>query len=102
MLLDTRGEFYDGTTIDSPSGLIEALLKRPEPLLRTFTHNLLAYALGRRVEYYDQPTVRAIVRKAQASDYRMSTFILGVVESDAFQMQRVPVLAEETSSGSRE
>ena len=101
MPLDTRGELYDGTPIDSPSALTEALLKRPLPLVRTFTHNLLAYAAGRRVEYYDQPTVRAIVRGAEASDYRMSAFILGVVKSDAFQMQRA-ASAEEATSGPRQ
>ncbi len=56
MPLDTRGDFYDGTPIANPSELAAALLKRPIPLVRTFTENLMAYALGRRVEYYDQPT----------------------------------------------
>jgi len=84
--LDTRGDFYDGTPVSSPSELVDVLLKRPLPLMRTFTENLMAYALGRRVEYYDQPTVRRIVREAAASDYRLSSLILGVVNSDAFQM----------------
>ena len=86
--LDTRGEFYDGTLIANPPELVEALLKRPALLARNFTDNLLAYALGRRVEYYDQPTVRVITKAAEANDYRMSTFILGVVTSDAFRMKR--------------
>ncbi|MGI9625586.1 MAG: DUF1592 domain-containing protein, partial [Longimicrobiales bacterium] len=64
--LDTRGEMYDGTPVQNPAELRASLLKRPEPLIRTFTANLMAYALGRRVEYYDQPTVRAIVRNAEA------------------------------------
>ncbi|MDX1647272.1 MAG: DUF1592 domain-containing protein [Longimicrobiales bacterium] len=89
--LDTRGELYDGTPIDSPAALVDALLRRPEPLLRTFTQNLMAYALGRRVEHYDQPTVREIVRQAASEDYRMSAFIRGVVTSDAFRMQQVDV-----------
>lgn len=88
MRIDTSGELYDGTPVTSPIALAEALLKRPEPLVRTFTQNLMAYALGRRVEYSDQPTVRAIVAGAEARDYRMSAFVLGVVKSDAFQMQR--------------
>jgi hypothetical protein len=62
-----------------------ALLNRPEPLVRTFTENLMAYAIGRRVEHFDQPTIRAISRQAAAEDYRMSAFILGVVRSDAFR-----------------
>jgi hypothetical protein len=48
----------------------------------------MAYALGRRVEYYDQPTIRAIARKAEAENYRMSAFILGIVKSETFRMKR--------------
>ena len=53
-------ELYDGTPLESPADLRNALMTRPEPLLRTFTENLMAYAIGRRVEYFDMPTVRAI------------------------------------------
>ena len=84
--LDTRGTFYDGTDVSTPSELTEALLKRPIPLVRNFTANLLAYAMGRRAEYYDQPAIRAIEAEAEANDYRMSSFILGVVRSDPFQL----------------
>ncbi|MDC0160004.1 DUF1592 domain-containing protein [Gemmatimonadales bacterium] len=95
--IDTRGELYDGTLIDTPRALIDALLRRPEPLLRTFTSNLMAYGLGRRIGYADQPAVRAIVREASINDYRMSSFVLGVVMSDAFQMQSTVSLSSETS-----
>ena len=88
MPLDTRGTFYDGSDIRSPANLSEVLLRRPIPLVRHFTSNLMAYALGRRVEYLDQPTVRAIVREAEKNDYRMSSFVLGVVTSDAFRMKQ--------------
>jgi len=98
MPLDTRGELYDGTAVTSPSELNEALVARPIPLVRTFTQNLMAYAIGRRVEYFDQPTVRAIVRDAAENDYRMSSFILGVVNSDAFQMQRAGAVADAASN----
>ena len=84
--LDTRGTFYDGTDVSTPSELTAVLTNRPIPLVRNFTTNLLAYATGRRAEYYDQPSVRAIVREAAANDYRMSSFIMGVVMSDPFQM----------------
>ena len=90
--LDTRGELYDGTPISGPADLRQALLNRPTPLIRTFTENLFAYALGRRVEYFDQPTVRAVARAAEADGYRMSAFILGVVKSDAFRMQSAQAL----------
>jgi hypothetical protein len=88
MPLDTRGEFYDGTPVSNPAELSAVLLKRPIPLVRTFTENLMAYALGRRVEYYDQPSVRAIAKNAEAGGYKLSAFVLGVVTSDAFRMKR--------------
>jgi len=101
MPLDTTGDFYDGTRVTSLVELTTALSKRPTPLVRNFTDNLMAYALGRRVEYYDQPTVRAIARSAAANNYKMSSFILGVVKSDAFRMKRVAteVTTTETKAG---
>ena len=89
--LDTRGDFYDGTKVTNPMELQRALLKRPVPLVRSFTNNLMAYALGRRIEYYDNPTVRRIEVAARANNYRMNDFIFGVVKSDAFRMRRMPV-----------
>jgi hypothetical protein len=88
MPLDTRGDFYDGTAVSRPAELTAALLKRPVPLVRTFTENLMAYAIGRRVEYFDQPAIRAIAKSAEASQYKMSAFILGVIKSDAFQLKK--------------
>ena len=92
--LDTSGTFYDGTDVSTPSELMAALLKRPIPLVRNFAANLLAYGIGRRVEYFDQPQLRAIVRDAAANEYRLASFILGVVKSDPFQMSRSPAAAE--------
>ncbi len=92
--IDAASEFYDGTPVSTPSELRAALLKRPEPLLRTFTENLMAYALGRRLEYYDMPAVRRIVRDAAAEDYRISAFIVGVAGSDAFLMKAAPGAAD--------
>lgn len=86
--LDTQGTYYDGTDVRTPSQLTAVLVKRPVPLVRNFAANLLAYAMGRRVEYFDQPQVRRIVRAAEANDYRMSSFILGVVTSDPFRMSQ--------------
>ena len=96
MPLDTHGELYDGTPVTSPRDLREALLRRPIPLVRNFTENLMAYALGRRIEYYDKPTVRAITAQAKEDDYRVSAFIMGVVKSAAFQMRRAEATAETT------
>jgi hypothetical protein len=86
--IDSRGELWDGTAVQNPSDLREALLKRRESLLRTFTKNLMAYALGRRVEYYDMPTIRTIVRAADTKGDRMSSYIMGIVNSPAFRMQK--------------
>jgi hypothetical protein len=86
--LDTRSKMYDGTPITTPADLRTSLLSRPLPLMRSFTENLMAYAIGRRMEDYDQPTIRAIVRDAEANGYRMSSFILGVVNSPAFRSKR--------------
>ena len=83
------GELYDGTVLNGVADLRRALLGRREVFLRTFTENLMAYALGRRVEYYDMPTIRSITAAAAANDHRISTLILGVVSSNAFQMGRV-------------
>ena len=93
MLLDTRGTFYDGTEISTAPELADALLKRPIPLVRNFTENLMTYALGRRVEVNDQPTVRRIAREAKRDDYRLSSFIVGVVLSDAFRMKQAAEVA---------
>jgi hypothetical protein len=88
--LDTRGDFYDGTRISNAGELVAVLMKRPIPLVRNFTENLLAYSLGRGLDYFDQPTVRAITRAAEADDYKISTLIMGVVKSDPFQMRQTP------------
>ncbi len=86
--LDTRGNMYDGTPVTNPSELTKALLKRPIPLMRAFTENLMAYALGRRIADEDETTVRAVSRRAGASGYKFSTFVTGVVNSPAFLMRR--------------
>ena len=99
MPLDTRGEMYDGTPVQNPDDLRRFLLTKPIPLIRNFTNNLMAYALGRRTEYYDQPTVRKITNKAAANGYRMSTFILEVIRSPAFQTSRdQPLATDDTGS----
>jgi mono/diheme cytochrome c family protein len=86
--LDTRGQMWDGRAVNSPADLRQALLEFPELLVRNFAENMMAYALGRRIESYDMPTIRAIARQAAARDYRLSSFVHGVVNSPAFQMQK--------------
>jgi hypothetical protein len=98
MPLDTRGNMYDGTPVSSPMDLSAALMKRPLTLVRAFTENLMAYALGRRVEDYDQAIVRSIAEEAESDDYRLSSFILGIVQSDAFQMKQSEGVAGQNGS----
>jgi len=88
--IDSTGKLIDGTAVDSPAALRQALTSHPDAFLRTFTERLLTYALGRGVEYYDMPTVRAVTREAAAHDNRFSYFILGIVQSTPFQMRREP------------
>ena len=92
--VETLGELYDGTPLEGPGDLINALLRRPESLARTFATNLMAYALGRRVEYYDMPAVRRIARAAAEDDYRLSAFVKEVVRSEPFRMSMATAVEE--------
>ena len=84
--VDTSGQLVDGTPLHGPADLRQALLTRSEAFVTTATERLLTYAMGRPVEYYDMPTVRAIVHRAAKNDYRLSSLVLGVIESAPFQM----------------
>ena len=74
-----------GVEIHGFTGLRESL--QSERFVSVVTEKLLAYALGRRLEYYDQPAVRKIVREAAADDYSWSSIIVGIVQSPAFLMR---------------
>jgi hypothetical protein len=84
--VDAEGLLYDGTKVNGPAGLREALLRHQDVFLLSFSENLLTYALGRRIEPSDMPMVRAIVRDAKARNYRMSAFVQGIANSPAFRM----------------
>jgi mono/diheme cytochrome c family protein len=86
--VNASGKLADGTTLDGPGGLRTALLDRRDAVAATATEKLLTYAVGRRVEYFDMPAVRAIVREAARQDYRFSSLITGIVKSVPFQMKR--------------
>ncbi|HUQ87809.1 MAG TPA: DUF1592 domain-containing protein [Vicinamibacterales bacterium] len=88
-VVDPVGDLYDGTKLDGPTALRNALLKHQDVFMLSFTESLMTYALGRRVESYDMPAVRQIVRDAKAKNYRFSAFISGVANSAAFRMGRV-------------
>ena len=85
--IDASSRLVDGTEIDGVVDLRNALLKYSDRFVQTTTEKLMTYALGRGIEYHDMPTVRAIARGAAKDDYRFSSIILGIVESDAFQMR---------------
>ena len=87
--IDAAAVLADGvTTFEGPAGLRRVLLGRSEQFVETVTEKLLTYALGRGLEYYDRPVVRAITRDAASNDYRWSSLILGVVESAPFRMRK--------------
>ena len=85
--VDAVGTLSDGTVVDSPSAFREALVKHEVSFVRTVTEKLLSYAIGRNVDYYDQPSIRRIVSEAAFDDYRWSSIILGIVKSMPFQMR---------------
>ena len=91
--IDSIGTTTGGVELDGLAGLRALLLDDPEQFPRTLTEKLLAYALGRRLEYFDRPAVRQIVREAAASEYRWSAIIAGIVRSPQFTMRAAPAAA---------
>ena len=85
--IDALGSWPGGQELDGFSGLRAMLVDSPERFVGTVTEKLMSYALGRRLEYYDQPAVRQIVERAKADDYRWSSIIVGIVESPPFLMR---------------
>jgi hypothetical protein len=85
--IDASGQLTDGTKVDGPASLREALLNRPEAFVGTVTEKLLMYAIGRDTKYYDMPVVRAIMHDSERDRYRISDLILGVINSAPFQMR---------------
>jgi hypothetical protein len=86
--VNSTGRLADGTALDGPATLRKALLDRRDAVAATAAEKLLTYALGRRVEYFDMPAVRAIVRDAGRTDYRFASLVTGIVKSVPFQMKR--------------
>jgi hypothetical protein len=87
--LDATGKLPDGTQFEGPAGLKHVLVTaRRDEFVSTVTEKLLTYALGRGVEYYDMPALRAIIRKSEGNQYRLKDLVMGVVSSTPFQMRR--------------
>ena len=85
--IDSASQLPDGTAIDGIVGLRTYLSAHPERFVRAFTEKLLMYALGRNVQYYDAPALRAIVRDAEDDHYTFASIVLGLVRSVPFQMR---------------
>jgi hypothetical protein len=86
--VDASGALPDGTRFDGAAGLRDALLRHPGQFAETLAERLLTYALGRGVDFYDRPAMRAITREAAADDYRFASLVTGVVKSMPFQMRK--------------
>ena len=86
--VDASGRMFDGTKLDGPVSLRKAILSHSDAYIGTFAQNLLAYALGRVVDYRDMPMVRSIEQEAARNNNRFSSFVLGIVKSMPFQMRR--------------
>ncbi len=86
--VDAEGAMPDGTVFTGAAGLRTSLMTQPDIFLTALTEKMMIYATGRGMEGYDRPALRAIVRKAQANNYRFSSFILGIVNSLPFQMRQ--------------
>jgi hypothetical protein len=86
--VDPSGEMFDGTKLDGPVSLRNAILNRRDSFVGSFTENLLAYGLGRMIDDQDMPAVRSIEREAAKNNNRFSAFVLGIVKSVPFQMRR--------------
>ena len=85
--VDASGDLVDGTKLNGPATLRQALLSRSDAFLTTATEKLLTYGLGRAVHYYDMPVVRSVIHDAARNDYRFSSIVLGIVKSAPFQMK---------------
>ncbi len=87
--IDAASTLLDGTKIDGLDGVQQMLLRRPELFVSAFTEKLMMYALGRNVQYYDAPAIRAIVRAAAEKNYAFSAIVEGIVDSVPFRMRNV-------------
>jgi hypothetical protein len=86
--IDSAGQMFDGAKLNGPASLRAAVLNHSDAYLSTFTESLLAYGLGRVIDYRDMPVVRAIDREADKSDHRFLSYVMGIVNSAPFQMRR--------------
>ena len=86
--LDTSAVLWDGTQVNGPVELRQALLRYSPQFVRMITEKLMTFSLGRGVEYEDMPVIRSIVHDAEKNNYKFSSLVLGVVKSEPFQMNQ--------------
>jgi hypothetical protein len=86
--LDVAGTLPGGIAFDGVAGLKRELVRQPEPFLHNVSERLLMYALGRNLQYYDAPAVRALMREASRPQFTLTSLVLGVVHSDPFRMRQ--------------
>jgi hypothetical protein len=91
--IDANGRLGDGTSVHGIGDLRNHLVAHAPQFMETFTENLMSYGLGRGLDYYDMPTVRAIVRDTAKDHYRFSAIVLGIVNSPAFREDEIPLKA---------
>ena len=99
--VDATGEIVDGTRVNGIAGIRGVALRYSPQFVRVATEKLMTYALGRGVEPFDMPAIRAIVRDAAPADYRFSSLVLGVFKSQQFQMNVKDADRPETQTGQR-
>ena len=98
--IDAKTVLPNGRPVDGPAELRQELFRSAEQFPLALTEKLMMYALGRELEYFDMPQVRAVVRAAKERDYRFSALVAGIVQSDAFRMQAVRREGESSDSSS--
>jgi len=86
--INTAGTMYDGSKLDGPVSVRQAVLSHSDAFMTNFTQNLLAYGVGHVLDYRDMPTVRGIMRDAAKDNNRFSSFVLDIVKSPLFQMSK--------------
>jgi Protein of unknown function (DUF1592)/Protein of unknown function (DUF1588)/Protein of unknown function (DUF1587)/Protein of unknown function (DUF1585)/Protein of unknown function (DUF1595) len=92
--IDASGQLADGTKVEGPVTLRQALMKHPEQFVGTVTEKMMTYALGRGLDYYDMPVVRGIVHDTARNDYKLSSLIMDIVKSAPFQTRKSQAAAE--------
>jgi hypothetical protein len=98
-VIDPSGELADGTKVNGPASLRQALEKSDALFLRNFSRNLLMYSLGRVLQDFDTPTVRAVAKEAARNNNRFSSFVMAIVKSTPFQMRRADEIGPTDAAG---